>query len=37
MNFDDFKKKVYSDEEFAQKFAEAKSPAELVELAAAEG
>ena len=37
MNFADFKKKLASDQEFAKKFVDVKSPAELIKLAAAEG
>lgn len=37
MKFEEFKKKVAADKEFAKKFAGAKSAEELIKLAAAEG
>ena len=37
MNFADFKKKASTDKEFAKKFADVKTPEELVKLAAAAG
>ena len=37
MNYIDFRKKLVADADFAKKFAAAKTPAELIKLAAAEG
>ena len=37
MNYIDFRKKLVADADFAKKFSGAKTPAELIKLAAAEG